>query len=99
MGGEKPAHLHKPAAADPRETSLDSRCPGPSLSSNKENLQLESSMETASCSQRQVEAAAAPADAAGPGASRPREADCPPQQLLPSIEGDLWQPVRVGGAE
>lgn len=74
---------------------------GPSLSSNKENLQLEPSMETASCSQRQVEAAAAPADAdaAGPGASRPREADCPSQQLLPSIEGDLWQPVRVGGAE
>lgn len=70
----------------------------PSLDSNKENFQLDPDMETAttleipSCSQRPVEAAATdPADAEGPRTSRQLEAGSPSLQLLPSIEGDLWQ--------
>lgn len=70
----------------------------PSLDSNKENFQLDPGMETAttlaiaSCSQRPVEAAD-PADAERPRTSRQQEAGSPFLQLLPSIEGDLWQSV------
>ncbi|OBS65314.1 hypothetical protein A6R68_06137, partial [Neotoma lepida] len=59
-------------------------------------METATTSEIASHSQRQVEAAAHPVDAEGPQASHQQEAASPSQQLLPSIEGDLRQSVRVG---
>lgn len=60
-------------------------------------METATTQEIASCSQRQVEAAADPVDAEGPEASHQQEAGTRFLQHLPSIEGDLWQSVRVGG--
>lgn len=59
-------------------------------------METATTLEIASCSQRQVEAAAGPVDAEGPRTSHQQEAGSLSLQLLPSIEGDLWQSVRVG---
>lgn len=95
MGGEKPTHLHKPVTVTPGR---------PAWTAGAQPLphQLDPGMETATApeiasrSQRQVEEAADPADARGPQTSHQREAGSPSLQLLPSIEGDPWQSVRVG---
>lgn len=51
-------------------------------------METATTLEIASCSQRQVEEAADPADAEGPQTTRQQEAGSPSLQLLPSIEGD-----------
>ncbi|EDL01963.1 myosin-binding protein H-like [Mus musculus] len=57
-------------------------------------METATTLEIASCSQRQVEAAADPADAKGPRTSHQQEAGSPSLQLLPSIEEHpkIWLP-------
>lgn len=53
-------------------------------------------LEAASCSQRQVEAAAGPEDARGTQVSHQQEAASPSPQLLPSIEGEGGDAEKCG---
>lgn len=51
-------------------------------------METATTLEAASCSQRQVEAAAGPGDAEGTQVSHLQDAARPSRQLLPSIEGE-----------
>lgn len=62
-------------------------------------METTTTLEAASCSQRQVEAAAGPEDAAGTQVLHQQEAASPSPQLLSSIEGeggDAEKPGREG---